>query len=64
MANKQIQIVIKNGKIDMEVLGVSDASCSDLTQALSSALGTVEDVQHKPEFYVELDGIKQEIHES
>lgn len=60
----EIEVRIKNGKISIEVMGVSDGTCADITRALESALGTVEEVQRKPEYYVELDGIKQEIHET
>lgn len=54
----------KDGKIKIDVLGATDASCADLTRALEVGLGDVESVQRKPEYYVELDGIKQEIHET
>jgi hypothetical protein len=56
--------ISKNGKIKIDVIGATDASCSDLTRALEVGLGEVESVQRKPEYYVELDGIKQEIHET
>lgn len=53
-----ITIKIKDGKINLEVSGVDDASCADLTRELENQLGLVEDIQRKPEYFVELDGIE------
>jgi hypothetical protein len=58
-----IEVRIKNGEAHIDVLGVTDASCAELTRHLESALGTVEECQRKPEYYVELDGIKQYVQE-
>ena len=58
-----IEIFIKDGKINIEVSGVSDASCADITAALEKELGEVENVQHKPEYYVELDDIQNYAYE-
>jgi len=54
----EIEVRIKKGKIAIEVSGVDDASCADITRALEQDLGEVEEVQRKPEYYVELDGIE------
>ena len=58
-----IDIVIKDGKINIEVDGIEDASCAQLTQALERALGTVEEVTHKPEYYVCLDEMELQAYE-
>lgn len=63
MAGEILIRIDKNGEVHLDVEGVNDASCEQLTQAFEKELGTVEDVQHKPEFYVELDDIHQEIYE-
>jgi hypothetical protein len=58
-----IEIRIKKGQIHMDVEGVHDATCADITKVLEQALGVVEDVQRKPEYYVELDNLEQKIYE-
>lgn len=55
----KIDIVIKDGKIALEVSGVEDASCEQLTKALEQALGEVEEVNHKPEYWALLDPVEQ-----
>jgi len=59
----EIEVRIKNGKISIEVSGVDDATCADITQALESNLGEVEDIQRKPEYYIEMEGTEQRIYE-
>ena len=59
----EIEIFIKDGKINIEVSGVEDATCTQITQALERALGEVENIQHKPQFYNELDGIENYAYE-
>jgi hypothetical protein len=59
----EIIIKIKDGKTHIEVTGVEDASCADITAALEQALGEVEDVQRKPEYYTVLDDLTQEVDE-
>jgi len=48
----------KAGNTHIDVQGVEDASCEEITRAFEEALGTKVEVQRKPEYYVELDGIK------
>ena len=48
--------VDKEGKVHIDVSGVDDASCADITAVFEQALGLVEDVQRKPAYYNELDG--------
>lgn len=59
----EIEVRIKNGKVSIEVSGVDDASCADITRALEQDLGEVEDIQRKPEYYVELDHMEEHIYE-
>lgn len=58
-----IEIRIKKGKINIDVDGVQDATCADITRCLENALGTVDEVTRKPEYYVELDNMEQHIYE-
>ena len=57
----EIKIVIKNGKAHIEVLGAVGASCEDATRILEAALGKVENKGYKPEYFVELDGVHQNV---
>lgn len=53
-----------DGKVHIDVEGVHDATCEQLTKAFEDALGgEIEDVQRKPEFYVCLDGVEQHVYE-
>lgn len=60
---REIEIRIKNGKASVEAIGVEDASCSQLTKALIEALGDVEEVHEKPQYYIELEDMAQKIYE-
>ena len=54
----------KEGKTHIEVFGMEGQGCEDITRLLQEALGgQVEDVQQKPEYFVELEGIEQEMYE-
>ena len=54
----------KKGEVHIDVEGVNDATCEQLTKAFEAALGgEIIDVQRKPNYFVELDGIYQKIHE-
>jgi 5'(3')-deoxyribonucleotidase len=55
--------ISKDGKISIDVKGVEDASCVELTKVLQESLGEVEDIDRKPQFYQELDSIKQYVNE-
>jgi hypothetical protein len=50
--------VDKQGQVHIDVSGVHDASCADITRAFEEALGIKVDVQQKPEFFIELEGTK------
>ena len=45
--------VAKNGDVNLEVKGVSGTSCTQLTEAMEQALGTVESRECKTEFFQE-----------
>lgn len=54
----------KDGNVHMDVEGVQDASCEQLTRAFEDALGgDIDEVQRKPEYYVELDHMEQHLYE-
>ena len=56
---KTITFLIRPGKTTkIEVNGVQDKSCHDITAAFERALGTVTSVQEKPDSLVEVDQIK------
>ena len=59
----EIIIKIKKGKVSFEVNGAQGQSCEALTAALEKAIGAKEDVQRKPEYYVELDELTQKLYE-
>jgi hypothetical protein len=46
----------KNGDVHIDVDGVHDMSCAELTKKFEERLGTKVDVQIKPECDVILDG--------
>jgi len=50
---KTVKVIInKDGsKIEMEVNGVSGASCTDITSRLRAAIGVAEDSKLKNEYY-------------
>ena len=56
-----ITFVIKKGQVHIDVLDVHDASCMDISKAFEQALGIVEDVQRKPEYYAILDDMQQKV---
>ncbi len=58
-----IEVRIKEGKTSIEVSGVEDASCVDLTRILQEALGTVENLQTKPEYFIEMEDMSISVHE-
>ena len=52
------------GECHLEVCGVTGTSCEELTRPILEALGgDTRDVQHKPNYYVELDAIEQYVTE-
>lgn len=54
----------RDGNVDIEVNDVEDASCAEITRAFEEALGEVKEVQRKPNYYVELEGIENYQYES
>jgi len=48
----------KKGNVHIDVAGVADASCEDITRAFVDGLGVEEEVQRKPLEYHELDGLQ------
>ena len=50
--------IVPGEPISIEVDGVTDKSCHDLTAAFERALGTTTSVQEKPDTLVEVDQIK------
>lgn len=64
MAGRILFRIDRNGDVHMDVQGVEDASCAQLTAAFEEALGgEIADIQHKPEYYVELDGVENRQYE-
>ena len=59
----EIIVKIKKGKTTFEVNGAEGVKCEELTRVLERAIGKVEDVQRKPNYYVELDELTQKIYE-
>lgn len=50
--------ISKEGKINIEVSGIQDASCTQLTKVLEDALGGDVERQTKPEYYNVLDDMQ------
>ena len=49
---QEIKLIIgKDGKVNIDVAGVSGPACQDLTKSIEAALGKREAVKKKPEFY-------------
>ena len=49
---QEIKLIIgKDGKVNIDVAGVSGPACRDLTKSIEAALGKTESVKKKPEFY-------------
>jgi len=56
----KIEVIIdKKGNASIDITGVEGMGCQSISDKLTAALGTVEDVQIKPEYYVELDTLEQ-----
>ena len=51
--------ISKEGIVSEEVSGAEGMKCEEITLAFERALGTVEDCQRKPNYYVELEHIEQ-----
>ncbi len=49
---QEIKLIIgKDGKVNIDVAGVSGPACQDLTKSIENALGKTESVKNKPEYY-------------
>ncbi len=49
---QEIKLIIgKDGKVNIDVAGVSGPACQDLTKSIETALGKTESVKKKPDFY-------------
>lgn len=49
---QEIKLIIgKDGKVNIDVAGVSGPACQDLTKSIEAGLGKTESVKKKPEFY-------------
>ena len=48
----------KEGKTHLDVQGVEDATCEDLTKVFEDALGTKVETERKPAYFSEIEGIK------
>lgn len=49
---QEIKLIIgKDGKVNIDVAGVSGSACQNLTKSIETALGKTESVKKKPEFY-------------
>ena len=59
----EINLIIKDGKIIIDIDNVNDASCAELTASLEKALGVVDEVSYKPQYFNELDGIEIQVSE-
>lgn len=53
----------KEGQAHFDVIGGSGADCTELTRAFEEALGTKISTQHKPEYFLDLEDLEQEIYE-
>ena len=52
MAQQSIKFTIRqDGTVTEEVMGVVGTDCENLTKRIEERLGTVERVEHKPEYY-------------
>ena len=52
MAQQSIKFTIRqDGTVTEEVMGVVGNECENLTKRIEEILGTVEKVDHKPEYY-------------
>jgi len=49
---QEIKLIIgKDGKVSLDVAGVSGPACKDLTKSIETALGKTESAKKKQEFY-------------
>lgn len=49
---QEIKLIIgEDGKVNIDVAGVSGPACQNLTKSIETALGKTESVKKKPAFY-------------
>ena len=59
----ELEIVIKpDGTLTLDVKGGRGPSCLDLTRELEENLGVVEEREKRPEFYLEEESEREQIH--
>ena len=51
----KIEFTIKNGEVFIEIFGVEDASCEDITKVFQEELGAVVEHHEKQQEWVELE---------
>ena len=52
MAQQTIKFTIRqDGTVTDEVMGIVGTDCENLTKRIEERLGTVQKVEHKPEYY-------------
>jgi len=63
---QEIKLIIgKDGKVNIDVAGVSGPACQNLTKSIEAALGKPESIKKKPEFYEQRTaGTKQRLENS
>lgn len=55
--------ISRTGEVNIEVDGITGASCQQITKAFEDALGVKTDSQVKPEWFIELEGTRQYVSE-
>jgi hypothetical protein len=60
---QEIKLIIgKDGKVNIDVAGVSGPACQNLTKSIETALGKTESIKKKPEFHQQqATGTKQRL---
>jgi hypothetical protein len=53
----------KDGTVEVDGIDCSGEICRKMSAPIEEALGIQIETQDKPELFVELDGVKNEVHE-
>lgn len=51
MAQVIVRINKDGSNVEIDNIGFSGSSCEDLTKAVSSSIGSIEEIKTKPEYY-------------